>query len=64
MIYLEEYCKTFNLTVEYNLILNESDEVVGYVEPNKKYVKFNNSDRPIKESDFLLLAIEKLNVHD
>tara|TARA_A100001011_G_scaffold8951_1_gene10134 strand:- start:700 stop:891 length:192 start_codon:yes stop_codon:yes gene_type:complete len=63
MKYLEMYCKEFNLKMKNHLILDSSDEVVGHIEPNKKYVKFNSCGNPMKESDLLMLVLENLSVH-
>ena len=63
MKYLEMYCKEFNLKMKNQLILDLRDEVVGYVESNKRYVKFNSCANPMKESDLLMIVLEKLRVH-
>jgi len=63
MKYLKMYCEEFDLKINHHLILNLKDEVVGYVEPDKKYIKFNSNNNPIKESDLLMLVLEKLSVH-
>ncbi len=63
MMYLDQYCKKFNLVIDGNLILNDKKTVVGHVEPDKKYVKFHNQSSPMKISDLLMLAFENLSVH-
>ena len=57
------YCEEFNLRLNDNLIIDELDRVVGYVESNKKYIKFNTSENAMKESDLLMLVLEKFSVH-
>jgi len=63
MKYLKMYCEEFDLKIKHQLVLNLNNEVVGYIEPNKKYVKFNSNNSPMKESDLLMLVLEKLSVH-
>lgn len=63
MKYLNMYCEEFNLRLNDNLIIDELDRVVGYVESNKKYIKFNTSENAMKESDLLMLVLEKFSVH-
>ena len=63
MMYLREYCNQFNLNIDNNLIVDSKLDVVGYIETNKKYVKFKNQKSPIKISDLLLLTFENLCVH-
>ena len=57
------YCEEFNLHLSDNLIIDKFDKIVGYVESNKKYVKFNTSKNAMKESDLLMLVLEKFSVH-
>jgi len=63
MNYLEYYCDTFNLAIYGHLVIDSSASVVGYVEPNKKYIKFDTAVSPVKVSDLFLPALENCSVH-
>ena len=62
-MYLRQYCENFNLAINGSLILNDKKEVVGHIEPDRKYVKFHNQGSLIKISDLFLLTFENLSVH-
>jgi len=63
MNYLEYYCDTFDLTIYGQLIIDSSADVVGHIEPNEKYIKFDAAVSPVKVSDLFLPALENCSVH-
>ena len=64
MNYLQFYCDTFNLTLQYPYVFDKNQKTLGEVESNEKYVHFYSNNYPMKISDLLALGIERINVHD
>jgi hypothetical protein len=64
MNYLNLYCDLFNLKIKNSSILDNTNTLIGYLDKDEKYVKFINQKNSIKTSDFLLLYLEKINVHN